>query len=262
MNKSSFLPAVLAGMGVALAASSFTPAHAFSISQTGGMAGNPSQPLWQIGITNSDVGDTFKVDWSVPDPALSAFANFNVVSLNGTSLVLDVFIKNTTNLATSGLQNAGLTSFGFGVLGGGNNNATISNDAAGGTTWSVGDGVGAPLNFPGGFSGIDICVFGQGCAGGSQPSALAAGTQDSFRLNIGLKSGNFNSNGEVTLAFFPAKFQTSLDSYQPAGQFNAGVNRVDAPEPFTILGTGAALGFSAMFQRERNKRQRKAEVKA
>ena len=82
-------------------------------------------------------------------------------------------------------------------------------------------------NYPGGFKNIDICVFTQGCSGGSQGSALAAGAADTFTLVI---AGAFTGH-TVTLAPFPIKFQTSGGSFEFAG----GQEGSTVPEPGTVL---------------------------
>jgi hypothetical protein len=261
MKLNSLIPIFLAATGVALATSAFTPATAFLVqsSLTGGTAGNPGGSLWQVNIQNGGdpTIDTFKVDWSVNNPVLSAFSNFKINSLSDTALNLSVTLNNTTNLATSGLTNAGITSMGFGVLESENAGATITNNYTG-PTWGVGDGSGNQLNFPGGFKEIDVCIFSQGCAGGSQGSALAAGASDSFTLNI---TGNF-TNG-ATLAFFPLKFQTSNGSFEPAGQVDVGTTNVEAiPEPLTMLGTTMAFGFGGLFKREYDKKKKREKVTA
>ena len=67
--------------------------------------------------------------------------------------------------------------------------------------------------YPGGFKGIDVCVFTHNCSGGSQALALAAGASDTFTLLI---TGGFTGH-TVTLTPFPISFKTSDDTFRFAG---------------------------------------------
>jgi hypothetical protein len=200
-------------------------------------------------IQISSSGDSWTVDWLVDASItpgltqdLTATSNWLVSSYSSSQIVLDVTITNTTILAGL-LTNADITSFGFGVA----PNATASLLTAGTTFTKVGAGSGPQQTYPGGFKGIDVCIFFQNCSGGSAPSGLRAGETDSLQL---LLTGNFGSTTE--LLFFPAKFQTSQGSYEPGGCINCGGNNAPEPSILALLGIGLALvGFAHMRRSRR-----------
>lgn len=179
-------------------------------------------------IQINGAGDTWTIDWQVSassTPGLSsnltATSSWLVTSFSTTQIALDISITNTT-LLTSLLTNADITTFGFGI----SPNATASVATAGSTFTQVGTGSGPQQNFPGGFKGIDVCIFASGCSGGTVNNALHAGSTDSLKL---LLTGNFGS-GSATLSYFPIKFQTNQGSYEPAGCVN-GNGCTTVPEP-------------------------------
>lgn len=193
-----------------------------------------SAPASAITITSSNVGSNFQINWSLlagqsdndggatSSINLSAIGSFNVVSLTTTALTLNVTMENTTVLS-GGVANAGITSFGVGV----------SPDATSVSFSDTNDGAFSSAvlqtgqqNYPGGFKKIDVCVFTQGCSGGSQGSALAVGASDTFSLTI---NGPF-SGGAVALDPFAIKFQTSENSFEFAS--------VPAPAPVALIGLG------------------------
>ncbi|EKD09566.1 hypothetical protein SPLC1_S170150 [Arthrospira platensis C1] len=184
---------------------------------------------------------------------MSAFSTFKVDSFTSDYLDLTINISNTTAL-TQTFTEAGIVSFGFGI----DPNATSVQLLQSGNNFTGAQVRTGQQTFPGGFKQIDICIFTQGCNGGSQNSALAAGASDSLRLRIG---GDFTS-GTTTIGAnlldFPVKFQTTDGSFELAGAAN--VEQV--PEPLTILGTGMALGFGSMFKREYDKKKNKSSLKA
>ena len=177
---------------------------------------------------------------------LSAEADVTVAAFSNSSITLDFAMKNTTVLNL--LANAGITSFGIAVE---PNATSVSFNSLGGGAFTNAILQTGQQNFPGGFKQIDVCVFTQGCSGGSQGSALAAGATDTFRVIIG---GNF-SGGSVTLTPFPIKFQTSAGSYEFAecteGPCGGGSNEV--PEPGTLLLLGSGLAGFAVLRWRKNK---------
>jgi hypothetical protein len=185
-------------------------------------------------IQISAVGDTFTVDWSTTTTngsLLSATTTWTVDSFSTTQILLSIDITNTTML-TSLLTNADIVSFGFGVTP--NAKATITQQ--GSVFDSVGVGSGPQQTFPGGYKNIDVCVYAQGCSGGTVNDALHAGDSDSLQL---LLKGDF-SGGFADLLYFPLKFQTSDGSYEPAGCVNC-PTQVPEPSILGMMGLGLLL---------------------
>ncbi len=193
-------------------------------------------------LTPADVGQSFSVDWnyasntssggSLTSP-LNAVGTFTVDSLSSSSLVLSATIDNTTAL-TSGLTQASLMSLGIGS----SPTGTASITTAGSVFNAAAPGSGPNETFPGGFTGINACVFnsGGGCAGGSISDGLAAGSSDSFVLAL---DGTFGSSPSITLSDFAVKFQTNINSYEFGGE-----SLSETPEPGTLLLFGTALFLS------------------
>jgi len=201
-------------------------------------------------IQISSTGDNWTVDWFVDSSTtaglsqdLSATSNWLVSSYSSTQIVLDVSITNTTIL-TGSLTNADITSFGFGV----SPNASASLLSAGTTFSSAGTGSGPQQNYPGGFDGIDVCIFFQNCSGGSAPSGLRAGETDSLQL---LLTGNFGSTTD--LLYFPVKFQTNQGSYEPGGCVE-GEDCGSVPEPTILALLGIGLTLIGFAHHRRNRR--------
>jgi hypothetical protein len=211
---------LLALVGVLLAGTS----QAFTFTDLGTQAGNPPSDLQAVGVLASDAGDSFDVYWSVSDPALSAMATFTVTSFSDSSVVLDITLDHTTDLADSGLSNAAILSMGFGV----DPDVVATLTSTGSVFDLVDDGSGTQQTFPGGFKQVDVCIFSEGCSGGDINSGLAAGDSDSFQVTLTPTSGDFSSG--LTLAFFPLKFQSSAGSFEPAGSFTPPI-----PEPTSAL---------------------------
>ncbi len=197
-------------------------------------------------IQINSVGDSWTVDWLVSASTtsglsndLSATSSWLVTSFSATQITLDISITNTT-LLTGLLTNADITTFGFGV----SPNATASIVTAGSTFTQVGTGNGPQQTFPGGFKGIDVCIFASGCSGGTVNNALHAGSTDSLTL---LLTGNFGSGADLT--YFPIKFQTNQGSYEPAGCVN-GNGCTTVPEPgmagLLLIGLLGITGITAL----------------
>jgi len=221
----------------ALATSS---ASAFTIFDTGEVAGNPSSSLIGVNVTAADVGDSFDIDWLVDSSVLgtsdelTATGNYEVASLNSTTLVLDITLSNTTVLSST-LTNADILSTGFGVAP--DASAVLLVDGA--VFDGIGDGSGPQQTYPGGFKAIDVCVYGQNCSGGAVAQGLHAGDTDSFRIQV---TGDF-SGGELDLLFFPVKFQTNIGSFEPGGGI------IPEPSAALLFGVGGLVISGARRRR-------------
>jgi len=178
-------------------------------------------------------GSVFSVDWfvdlddGVTSSDLTATSLWTVSSYNSTTIVLDIFIENTSILDPGVLTEAALVSFGFGV----EPDAVASLSIEGETFNLVGDGSGNKQSFPGGYKGIDVCLFAAGCAGGDVKDGLQAGKNDTLQITL---AGDFGA--ETSLLFFPAKFQTTIGSFEPAG--SPSDTPVPEPDIIALLGVG------------------------
>ena len=242
----SFLPAVVAAAGLTIASSAFSPVNAYSVTVTGQKAANAAGDLVDVSLAGYDKGKTLDpVKWLVPangtNPgvALTASASIKLQDFTSNLLSLAITLSNTTAV---GFESA-ILGLGLGVdpdATGATVNGTLFNDVK----------VDPNGSFPGGFKNVDICVYAaNNCSGGDITKGLKSGISETFLLNI---SGNFGAAPAVTLSNFALKFQTQDGSYQAAG----------VPEPITVVGSGLALGFGALFKREISKKRNKAKVKA
>jgi len=234
MRRSQLLPSLAVAISLLFAASS----QALSFYDTGVIGGSPGASLLGVSLSAADVGSSFDIDWNVSLPGndLSATASYQIVALSGTSLTLGITITNTTVL-NSTLTNADILAVGFGV----------TPDASGNllSTASVFDqlsvGSGPNQTFPGGFKGIDVCVYGQNCSGGAVAQGLHAGDSDTFTLDV---MGDF-SGGSVDLLYFPMKFQTNLGSFEPGGSL------IPEPSGALLFGVGLLLARAPLRRRLR-----------
>jgi hypothetical protein len=191
-------------------------------------------------------GDTWDVTWDTETANgsdLSATSSWTVTSFSTTTIVLAINIENTTSLTGTGqnLSNAGITAFGFGI----DPDATAVLTTSGSTFDNV--GANQNQNFPGGFKEIDVCIYSDGCSGGSQGNALAAGESDAVTITL---SGTFLTTAE--LFFFPLKFQTSDGSYEPGGCIDGDCYTAPAPAILGVMGIGLmGMVFSTGLRRRK-----------
>ena len=217
--------------------------------------------LWSGGavaapITITGPANDFTINWSyspVSGSTASATGVFDVTSLTATTLTINVKLTNTS----TGLVNAGITSFGFNV----NPNATNASintlgsfDTA--TDSDRFDGI-AFDNLPA-IAAIEICAYsGNNCNGGPQNNLLGIGETDYFTLTI---FGSFGVSPSVTFLDvtsntlyggtgpFGIKFQTNLGSYEFTGNTpppGGGDDPVPIPGVAFLLGLGL-LGVSSV----------------
>ncbi|RMF25742.1 MAG: PEP-CTERM sorting domain-containing protein [Cyanobacteria bacterium J083] len=185
--------------------------------------------------------DDFTVDWELltsendndggmPPIDLRARAVVDVTSFTQNQLVMDIKFSNLTMLSGA-ITEAGIVSFGIAVEPDATGVVFTDSNSTGFESAEI--QTTGQQNFPGGFKQIDVCVFTQGCSGGAQNTALAAGEMDQFQLAI---DGNFGNPVEVRLDQFPIKFQTSQNSFEFAGNETPLETPFEVPEPSTILG--------------------------
>ncbi|MBD2742423.1 cistern family PEP-CTERM protein [Coleofasciculus sp. FACHB-1120] len=244
----SIFASVVVAAGIATASSAFSPAKAFTITTKTGAnstAGNPGgQQLYDVGITKDDIGNSFLVDWFLASGTqntdgestpvdLSATSIFKVLDFTQNLLSLEVNITNTT----SANFQAAILSTGLSVTP--NGSGSFATMGTGKVFDKVRAGNGPQQNYPGGFKGIDVCIYAaNNCSGGNVKQGLQSGdTSDTFKLNI---TGNFGVDSAASLGSFPIKFQTENGSYELAGKPLSNLPK-PVPEPATAL----ALGFVA-----------------
>src|SRR5262245_8747849 len=193
-------------------------------------------PTFAKAMTISGTNDDFTINWFLAQGGLdndgstapfdlSATAVFDVKSLTSTELLLDVTLINNTNINNQ----SSITTLGIGV----NPDATMASLIGSGDVFDTVVIQGGQQNFPGGFKKIDICIFADGCNGGSINNGLLSGQTDTFTLLI---NGPFGSTPAVTLNPLPIKFQTSGGSLEFAGTETSAV-----PEPSTLMLLGPGL---------------------
>ena len=180
----------------------------------------------QAGAVPFSTGDVVNIGWSFDTGSglLEAESTWTVASYSSSEILIDISITNTTSSAD--FVNAGILSFGF----------DVEPDATGTleTPGSVFDTIANSVNFPS-FQTIDICLFAQNCAGGSQNAGLAIGDNDTLRIAL---AGTFGNS--VDLTTFPIKFQTNIGSYEFGGTDCVDCS-TSVPEPGMIALLGISL---------------------
>ena len=232
MNKLSFIPAALLATGVALAANSM-PADAFSLSFTN-VSNNGSTnvaPNFNVDVTDAGNG---KVQFTFSNTGSAGVATMNQVYF-GTQNTFPQYLS-TSNVS---VVNGPGVQFSSGAT---------PNNPGGGIAWDA--AYAADPDSPGGFgkNAVDVgesVSFVFNLANGAQYNQLE-GLFNSGTLAVALHAQSIGGSG----------------GYSDWFASNSSITSKDIPEPITILGTGAAIGFGGLFRREQSKRQSKAKIKA
>lgn len=247
MNRTSVIPAVLAGAAIALSANAL-PASAL----------------------------TFNFEGQDENGTGSAKMQFSTDG--GSFLTVDLW--NTSPITTStGAANApGITAFGFSNVSGQAppvieqwvlealdiNNQLVkigssSNDCGSiSCLWKLGTfSEGVKLDYLPNITGVQGALYNPEATEGlaATPNFF---TQAIFTAQFASKYTLDNSSTYVRMKNVGDNGEGSLKLWGTPTDNGT----VSVPEPFTILGTIVALGFGGLFQRERSKRQQEAMVKA
>jgi hypothetical protein len=238
MNRFSFLPAVLAGASVALVANALPAAAVtFDLAPTYVNTGNsnPVLPTGQLAINVAEYG-TNQVRFTISNNASTP------------SRIFEVMFGKNTNFSNL-MSWSGLIDRDDNVALGGNayNDVDFNQDTQN------------PKDPPGVFrwdSSFTALRDGNSRWGVDPGQSLGV----LFTLNQGATFSQvqqgFNSQNLAVALHVGSLSNGGSDWYGTDG-----VTTKDVPEPLTMLGTAAALGFGGLFQRQRNKQQ-KAQARA
>ena len=239
MNQFSFLPAVLAGASVALVANAL-PAAAVSFDFVRVLGSNdainPINPASNFKVDVTEVGGKVQFLFTNSGPATVTIADIYFGKDNTFGDYLNTSPVGITNIGTA---------------------------AGGGVAFDVG----ASPNNPAGKIGWNAAFGSDPQNSGYLKGGVDSNRNESVAFSFNYASGSsFNnvlsglSSGNLTLALHG----TSIGGSGGGSDWfsnNSNITTKDIPEPFTMLGTAGALGFSALFKRQQNKRS-KAQAKA
>lgn len=255
--KASIVSLLISAGALFITLPGYSSAQAYTVTLNGRTAGNPSgQPLRDIGLSSkSDIGRTLDPIWLSLDAGtstdgggstlsqdLSGKVVLKVLAFTADKLSLDFKMNNDTNSA----YQAAIVSMWFGV-----DPDVTSAITSGGDTFDQ-TRVNSNGNAPGGFKKVDLCPYAaKNCSGGNINQGLQAGGNDRFIVDIfgdfGVYDNGTYTHSEVIISDFGAKWQTQDGSFEVAG----------VPEPMTILGSGAALGFGVLMKRRNGSQEAK-----
>ncbi|MBM4334327.1 MAG: hypothetical protein FJ108_00245 [Deltaproteobacteria bacterium] len=182
-----------------------------------GLAGFSSRAA---AVTVDSVGDSFTVNFGgnikgVDVSGLSASALFEVTSISGNTLVMDITLTNTTSVLW---ESARVSAFGF------NTNPEIVSASVDSTVFA---NVNLGGQFPNGFGSVDLCVINNrnNCTGGRK-GGLTIGQSTGITLSLTFQ----NPISAVDLDNFGVRYQ-SLTSSALGFDGASGTGRPSNPIP-------------------------------
>ncbi len=209
MNKASLLTATLAGAGVAVVASSFSAAHAASMGSAFSMT-NFTGDTAEVKVLLTETKTGVKFDVSIVQPPT---INGDLFGFYGS--VLNDNVSAITGITGTDITKTQIAANSVINLGGGNNLNGYS-----GTSFDFG-----------------VTFLTSGCPGG------ICLEQTSFTVG-GLTLADFQNQT------FGARLQSTGDNLNGSSKLSGDfTGETTVPEPITLFGTGAAIGFGVLFRR-------------
>ncbi|MEL7038942.1 MAG: cistern family PEP-CTERM protein [Cyanobacteria bacterium J06592_8] len=208
-------------------------------------------------VSNINSGDlnemftvTFDDNMAGASSELSADAQFTVTdwdeeNIQGVDYTVATFSVRVRNTSSS---NSRIYNMGF------DTNSNVNADESTATNNSQGQ----TFNLSSNGSGAEVCLYSNGnCSGGSNGVNQGETGNYTVRLALENSSGGFDLDLNNFYVGYESPNRTSGGTGTNYETVMA--SSVDAPEPLTILGTGVAAGFGAIFRKEQQKKRKQKE---